>query len=452
MPAAKQLSKTVIEALRPAAARYEQPDAQEPGLYLVVQPSGRKSWAVRYRFDGKPRKLTLDHCLPTDVATARKRAREAKDTARAGEDPAFAKQETKREKVRAREADVDTFAGVARLFLFRYAQPKNRDWREQARLLGLKPDPEKPDCREDPRTFIAAPGAPAAILSQRPVRALRSRDVRAVVEAIVDRGSPISGNRTLAVLQKLFIWAAARDDIEISTNLAVGVDKQDESSRKRSRILTDEEIRLLWSACDQIGSPFGPIVKLLLLTGQRRDEVGGITRSEVSADGRVWTLPAIRAKNKIEHQIPLAPAAAELLKVQRPAVEGEAGLIFTTTGTTPVSGFSRAKAAIDEKMLAGLVDEITKRGEDTSGAIVPSWRLHDLRRTAATGMARLGINLPVIEKVLNHASGSFAGIVGVYQHHDFAREKRVALERWAVEVGRIVSGKSASVTRIVRRA
>jgi integrase len=189
----------------------------------------------------------------------------------------------------------------------------------------------------------------------------------------------------------------------------------------RDRVLSDDELRLVWKAAEGMGWPFGPMVQLLVLTGQRRSEVAGMEWQEVDLEKATWVIPSHRTKNAEAHLVPLSPPAVAIL-ASLPRV---GDYVFTTTGRTPVSGFSRAKAALDGR------------------AEIAPWRLHDVRRTVASGMARLGVNLPVIEKVLNHTSGSFAGIVGVYQRHSFADEKRRALEVWGRFVEELVSDEPA---------
>jgi integrase len=167
------------------------------------------------------------------------------------------------------------------------------------------------------------------------------------------------------------------------------------------------------------GYPFGPAIRLLILTAARRDEVGSMTFTEVNFAAKVWTLPAKRSKNGLEHVIPLSGAALSILE-SIPRIGKRDGFVFTTTGETAVSGWSKAKATLDAA--SGVAD----------------WRLHDIRRTVASGMAGLGIALPVVEKILNHTSGSFGGVAGVYQRHDFADEKRDAIDKWARRVAVIV--------------
>jgi integrase len=197
--------------------------------------------------------------------------------------------------------------------------------------------------------------------------------------------------------------------------------------------LSDVELKAVWQACEGLGWPFGPLIQLLILTGQRRDEVGSMRWAELDLAGRLWQLPKERTKNNVAHRVSLAPRAAAILEAL-PRITGEQDFVFTTNGKTAASGFSRAKARIDK----ALPD-------------MPHWTLHDLRLTVASGMARLGVPLPVIEKVLNHVSGSFAGIVGVYQHHVFTDEKRQALEAWARHVEALIScGPSNNVISMTK--
>ncbi len=187
----------------------------------------------------------------------------------------------------------------------------------------------------------------------------------------------------------------------------------------------------MWNAAGADASPYSPLVKLLILTGQRLAEVGGMQWDELDLKNKLWTLPAERVKNGERHEVPLSDAAVEILTAL-PRIKTTKGFVFTTTRDAAVSGFSLAKGRLDDAVKASL----------TKGARPPEhWVFHDLRRTMASGMARLGIQLPVIEKVLNHSSGSFRGIVGVYQRHSYADEKRQALDAWASFVQSTVSGK-----------
>jgi integrase len=183
-------------------------------------------------------------------------------------------------------------------------------------------------------------------------------------------------------------------------------------------VLSDSEIRWFWTACDTLGSPFGPLLKILLVTGARLNEVARMTRHELSEDGSTWTLSGARTKNRRSHILALPQLARDILGEVK-VISSEAAIVFSTNGRTPVSGFSKMKTQLDREMQA------------LAGKDIPPWRLHDLRRTAATGMARAGADLHVIERALNHMSGSFGGIVAVYQRHKFEVEVKSALKAWS---------------------
>ena len=263
------------------------------------------------------------------------------------------------------------------------------------------------------------------------IKDITRRDVLDLLDGIVESGRPVAANRVLTAIRKMFNWAIERDIIASSPCAGV---KPPTPEQSRDRVLTDLELCDVWLAADQLGGPYAALVKLLMLTGQRRDEVARMTWSEVDLDARLWTLPKERSKNGQPHDIPLSePAVAILTSLPR---IGDT-FVLTTDGKSAASNYSANRRRLDALLPADM----------------PPWWLHDLRRTAASGMARLGINLPVIEKVLNHTSGSFAGIVGVYQRHNFSDEKRHALERWGAHVADLVSGRrSQNVVRLETRA
>jgi integrase len=188
------------------------------------------------------------------------------------------------------------------------------------------------------------------------------------------------------------------------------------------------ELHLVWLAADGLGFPFGPITKLLILTSQRKSEVGGMEWREIDLDRATWTIPGARAKNKRQHVVPLSPQAITIIKGP-PRFDSK--FVFSPGKTAP-SGYSRAKTRLD-----GIIARL-----NSDDAIAP-WILHDVRRSVASGLAEIGVNLPVIERCLNHVSGSFGGIVGVYQRHDYAGEMRAAMERWGRHVDTSVNGGRA---------
>jgi integrase len=383
---AQTLTARTIETVKPGRQRREIPDRRMPGLYLVLQPSGAKSWAVRYRHAGTPRKHTLGSYPAIDLKSARALASKALRAVAEGRDPG-------REKAQERGAP-DTVEAVAAQFLDRHCKRSNR--------------PSTAEATERQLRLYVLPRWRGRL-----ARDITRRDVLDVLDRVVDAGKPIAANRVLAAVRKMFAWAVSRDIIAASPCAGV---KPPAAERSRDRILTDHELRNVWQAADKpLGGPFGALVKLLILTGQRRDEVAGMKWSEIDLEARLWTLPPERVKNDEKHEVPLSAAAVAVLQAL-PRI-GERFLL-TSNGTSPSSGYSKGKRRLDALLPPDM----------------PGWRLHDLRRTTASGMGRLGINLPVIEKVLNHSSGSFAGIAGIYQKHTFAEEKRRALDAWGAFV------------------
>ena len=390
--------------------RREVPDGKIAGLYLILQPSGARSWALRYRAAGRPTKLTLGPYPAVDLATARKRAQEAIGDVAGGKDPAAEKQASRVAAKAEREAETDRIERVVDLFIERHAKPKTRDWRETERML----------VREV-----------ATRWNGRRLSQITRAHVHEMLDEIVDRGTPIRANRVFAQMRKMCRWAVARGIIDRGP--CEGMSAPSPETR-RDRVLDDAEIKFAWEAFEAIGWPFGPIGKLLLLTGARRDEVAAMEWRELDLSARTWTLPASRTKNKREHVVPLSDAAVDLL-TGLPCVEGRR-FVFSTTGRTPVSGFSKAKAEIDKAVL-----DIAGRQTGDEATALPHWTLHDLRRSVATNLQKLGVRLEVTEAVLNHVSGSRAGIVGIYQRHSWADEKRAALEGWARKLHEILTGE-----------
>jgi integrase len=434
--APKALTVNSLERLetKPApASRQEIPDGLLTGLYLVRQPSKAMSWVVRYRHLGEPRKLTLGPYPAIGLKAARDLGSKALRAAAEGRDPAREKQHAKVE-ARRQAADVvrgqrDLYENVAREFITRHAMQNTREssWRETARILGFtfQPNDDGGELVEVPADGETVRDVLDAFKGRR-VQEIAKRDVIALLDGITDRGAKTMSNRTLAVIRKLFNWAVSRDILTISPCTGVEAPASESS---RDRVLDDDELRLVWNAADAIGWPYRPIIKLMALTGQREGEVAGMRWDELDLKEKLWMLPANRTKNKEQHTVALCDAAIEIIKAL-PHIKSSGHLVFPSRHDRPVSSFARAKEAID----AG----ISKANE---GKPLADWVLHDLRRTVASGMARLGIQLPVIEKVLNHKSGTFRGIVGVYQRHSFADEKRIALAAWASHVNSVVSGK-----------
>jgi integrase len=424
------LTDLQIEKLPKPRARQEIPDGKISGLYLLIQPSGAKSWALRYRVAGAPKKFTIGAYPAVSLSTARKKAQKALAEVVDGIDPS-AQKKAAREAQRAANSTEDRVETVVDAYVKDYLAKKAKpSWAKEAeRLLRVE--------------IVTKFG-------KKRLGEITDDNVHKLLKEIAGR-APITANRAFAVFRKLCHWAMSRDGGKlIKASPCDGVEMPT-PERTRDRVLDDAEIKLAWQAFDVVAWPFGPLAKLLLLTGARRDEVASMEWREIDLEQGVWQLPKERTKNKRAHEIPLAPAAVEILR-SLTRVEPKRGadgkprpaLVFSTTGRTAVSGFSRAKDLIDAAIVERLKKDAEARGEDPASVKAPDWVFHDLRRTVATNLQKLGVKLEVTEAVLNHVSGSRAGIVGVYQRHEYAPEKRQALDAWARRLHAIVNGAPAS--------
>ncbi len=398
---AKALTAKAIENFKPGEARREIADGLLPGLYYVLQPSGKASWACRYRINGTSRKLTLGQHPAIDLKTARELARAALAKVARGADPGADK---KASRAAAHVPVNDLVEVIAARFISQHARRnmKARSAKEADRLMQRE------------------------IVGQwrgRRLSQIARGDIHMVLDAIVERGSPVQANRVLATFRTMCRWAVERGLID--TNPCTGI-RAPAVETGRDRVLSDEELQAVWRASEALSQPYREFVQLLILCGQRRSEVGELKWSEIDLEAKLWVLPKERAKNGCQHEIPLSDSAVEILRAV-PRIAGSE-YVFTLSGQLPIQGFYLIKKRLDDLL-----------PPDT-----PGWTLHDLRRTFASGMARLGINLPVIEKLLNHVSGSFAGIVGIYQRHSFSDEKRAAMQAWARHVASIVAGTTAA--------
>lgn len=445
---AKPLTVLAIEnAKADPAKRVEIGDGGCAGLRLAIAPSGAKTWVYRYKFGGRAGKLTIGGASTFSLKEARAAADDARRQVARGIDPAREKVARRRADMEKAKAETAAAAGVVSKvvdqFVAEYASAR-KSGTQIARLLRKELAP----------------------WSQRHMTSITRDDATALLEDIAERGAPVTSNRVRANARKLWSWATAlssrkREKLgiaDLGANPFVGAGLP-AAEKARDRILTDDELRLVLAGAAKIGVPFGPMVRLLVLTAARRNECSGMEWSETALRGNepIWTMPPARTKNGRAHSIPLAKTTAAIIDAL-PRIAGPddtpARFVFTTTGTTPVSGFSRAKATLDKAMIEIARKASTEAGSDAAEveAISP-WGFHDLRRTVASGMARLGIALPVIERCLNHVSGSFGGIVGVYQRHDFAPEMRRAFDIWANHIAELEgsAGGRSNVVPLAKR-
>jgi integrase len=250
-----------------------------------------------------------------------------------------------------------------------------------------------------------------AELMKRPAARITRAEAVNALDKLAQNGKAAMTGRVMAYARAAFRWAQKRGKVETNPFADLPVSA---STTERDRVLTDAELAAIWQATDGLGALFAPLVKVLILTLQRREEVAGMRWSELSADLSRWTIPAARMKNRKPHDVALPEAARAVLR-DLPRLEGSV-FVFTTTGRTAVSGFSKAKARLDA--LSG----------------VSEWRLHDLRRTGVSKLAALGFDSIVADKLLAHQPAKLRGVAAVYQRHDFAAERARALDAWAVHV------------------
>jgi integrase len=387
-----RLTKSAIDSLPTSKSDIVYWDASTPGFGVKVTPKGRKVFIVLYRTGGagsKLRKYTIGPYGRVTLHQARVAAQKIFAARLVGRDPAAEKREAKRRIVADRVEDLlETFISQ------RLSQ--NRSAGEIARLLR----------REVGKAWAG-----------RSIHAISKRDVVEVISAIEQRGAPVAANKTLKSIKTFLRWCVGRAILDQSP--AEGVPSPAKEIA-RDRVLDDKELGQIILAARKMGGPYGGIVELLALTGQRREEVARLTWEELDLAQRVWTIPKSRSKNAKSHIVHLSDQSVAVLK----RADRRGPLVFSLLGAKPFQDFGRAKHLLDQ----------------CSG--VTGWRLHDLRRTCVSGMARLGAAPHVADRVLNHQSGTISGVAAVYQRHEFLAERRAALDLWGAHVGHILKASS----------
>jgi integrase len=365
-------------------------DSVQPGFGVRVN-AGNKTWVVQYRFEGQSRRQTLGRVGVVTLDQAREAARKILASVQLGSDP------------KPSPSQVDgaipslTVGDLADRYLrHRKSRLKPRSLEEVTRHLKSHWRAlENVDLKNVTRAAISAR-----------------------LEEISDDSGPIASNRARAAISAMFNYALAMGLAE--SNPVVGTLKHGREIA-RDRVLSDLELRAVWQAGEN--SEHGRIVRLLMLLGQRREEVAAMRWSELDLDARLWAIPRERTKNRLAHEVPLSDMAISILN-QQPRLYNR-DLVFGS-GTGGFSGWSKAKKKLD--------DRIAKGGQSMS-----PWRLHDLRRTAATKMVELGVQPHVVEAVLNHISGHKSGVAGVYNRASYSSEKRDALAAWSMRLQTIMS-------------
>jgi integrase len=410
-----RITKSSVDTAKPGTKDRLLWDDRLPGFGCKVTPKGSKVFVYQYRIGGRgspARRYTIGKFGPITVDQARREAETLALKVAQGIDP----QAVKIEKARI---SVD-------LAFSAYVDRFHRDYLTKA----------WPASERDALVLLRRYAVP--VLRNKPLPEITRKDITAVLAGARDKVATAS--LLFATLRRMMRWAVNQGDLERSP--MEGMDAPAKAP-SRDRVLSDDELRLVWKASYELGYPFGPIFRLLILTGARREEVTSLDWSELNREDALWVLPSSRSKNGVAARQPLSTLAMEELEGLAARAGGwrKAGFVFSTTGTTCSSGHSKAKARLDKEIAA-----IASKEEISPPA---PWRLHDLRRTLATGLQRLGVRFEVTEAVLNHVSGSRGGVAGIYQRHDWADEKRAALEAWAGHVEGLIAGTcSTNVVQI----
>lgn len=381
----KNLSALVLPPGKPYAIFW---DTELAGFGIRLNPTGRV-WVVQYRVAGKTRRETIGRIEAVSIEVARKRARDILAAVQLGRDPRAEKAAAKAQQALVFKSLVDRYlkGAVERL--------KPRSYEEVERHLS-----------KNWRCFAT-----------NPVGNIDRGQISLALEEMAQSHGPIAANRARASLSALFSFALSLGLVD--QNPVVGTIRPGREI-KRDHVIRDANLATIWQHCRD--SDYGRIIKLLLLTGQRRDEVGNMRWSELDLDNAMWTLPSSRTKNGRPHEVPLSVQSVTILRHAPRILVRE--YVFGV-GKSGFSGWSKSKASLDRR-LSQLAQS------------VPPWRVHDLRRTAATGMASLGVAPHVVEAVLNHVSGARAGVAGIYNRATYRDEKRDGLDRWGARIESII--------------
>jgi integrase len=366
------------------------------GFGLRIRTGGQQRWIYQYDCGQKTKRITLGSPKSMTTARARAAAAELQARVRLGQDPAGDKAESR---IRSDE----TFEAILRTYLARQRgqlKPLSYGQKERHLLRNCRPFHTLPLVKIDRRT------------------------VAAKLAKVTAKSGPYESNRTRASLSAFFTWCISEGYVD--ANPVIGTNRNDEITR--DRVLTNDELKVIWAATDDEGD-YSAIVRLLLLTGCRAAECGSVSWAEI-VDGRI-VLPAARTKNARDHVVPLSAPAQTILEA-RPRMLDSDFVFGRARSGRGLTGWSSCKTRLDARIKA-------------AGVEIAPWRIHDCRRTVATGMAELGVLPHIIEAVLNHVSGHKRGVAGVYNRATYENEKRAALILWADHLMHVVVGEARKV-------
>lgn len=427
------LTKRTVDAARPAARDVFLWDETLAGFGLKVTPKGRKSYVFQYRI-AEPGRAARTAARRYTIGThgkltpdqARSRAKELAALVERGIDPREQEREQRERKAQSKRAAAEqarqeqelAFDHMAALWLSDYELVQGR----------------RPSSIAMARLVVKNHLQPA--LGALPLPRIERSHLQALIDAIPPEQKAMRRS-VFAYASVFFSWAMKRGDVPDNPLRTM---QKPPPPNPRERVLTDTELARVWHAAEVLHNPFRAFFRLLILTGQRRSEVAGIAWDELDCNSATWSIPSHRAKNRTTHIVPLSPLAIAELDILAGGISWpETGLALTTTGRTPVSGISKARRRLDVAITNGTES-------------LPPWRIHDLRRTLATGLQRLGVRFEVTEAILNHVSGARSGVAGIYQRYSWQDEKRVALNAWARHLETIINPDGRSNVVMLHRA
>jgi integrase len=436
------LTALTVQNIKPPASkagRVERYDARVPGFGVRITAEGSRSWIFVYTSptQQKRRRYTIgivdfkapDGETTLDLEQARSRANDLRRMVRDGHDPAESRETTKAAVItEAQEAEGRTFRAVVDVYNKRDLAKKRRGW-EVKQIIERELMP---------------------LWGDKSIGAITADDVHARIEALVEADKPEAARRLFEIIRRIFNWAIAQRRYKLDRSPADRMKPGDLIGKKtiRRRVLTNDELRALWHASGRAGSPFGPIIRMLMLTALRRGEVAEAGRSEFDFEQKLWTIPPQRMKGEDGDSGPhVVPLTAEMLKVMEalPRFDGGNFLFTSRDGKQPVSGFSKMKQRLDKLMLEELQKIAEQRGEDPAKVTLDAWIIHDVRRSVRTHLSALPVPELVRELILAHAQPR---LHKTYDQFAYLKEKREALELWAARLKLIVDPPSSNVVAL----
>lgn len=417
------LTDRSIRRKPPVSGTLELWDTVTPGLALRLHSGGRRSYCVTTRLAGTGKQIrrTIGTVDTHSLAEAREAARAVIRDAGQGIDSASRQALKEAARQAQREAERAT-AGSVRATVDAYLADRGKGGGATLKSRTL--------VKQRFENHVLP------LWGDRPLASITRADIRDLVRNIATK-HPVAANRVLSNVRRLFNWALAQDRIDRSPAAGVEAPSVEVS---RDRVLTNDELATIWAGCDKLSTAHGAVIKVMMLTGGRRNEVGGLRRSELSDDGLTWNLPSARSKNSRPHIVSLSGLAQEVIE-SVPQIEG-GDLVFSLDGARAINGWSKLKARLDRAIGEARAEAAGEEKYDAGKHAIPGWTFHDLRRTLVTGMIEvLGIAPHVVEAVVNHLSGqSRAGVAGIYNRAVLLPQRREALEAWAKHIHAIVSG------------